>query len=99
MLGHSQNESETFCRSRAKGLGRGRPGSIMLSFWVSSTPDFRSAGAAQAAAPTQFCQYLGIVGSILSDQASTPPVRFFTFWKPAWRRKSTALALRTPERQ
>jgi hypothetical protein len=44
-------------------------------------------------------QYFGMEGSTWSAQASTPPVRFFTFWKPAWRKNSTALALRAPERQ
>ena len=40
-------------------------------------------------------EYFGIFGSILSAHALIPPVRFFTLVKPAWRRKSTALALRT----
>src|SRR5438105_10115270 len=44
----------------------------------------------------QVAQYLGTLGSTLSDQAVMPPARFHTFLNPAWRRNSTALALRPP---
>src|SRR5213080_3501288 len=44
-------------------------------------------------------QYFGIFGSTRSAQARIPPARLWTFLNPAWRRKFTALALRTPERQ
>src|SRR5215831_260706 len=41
-------------------------------------------------------QYFGMVRSIRSAQAVIPPVRFFTFVKPACRRNCTAFALRPP---
>src|SRR5205814_8817805 len=44
-------------------------------------------------------QYFGTEGSTWSDQARMPPFKLWILRKPDFIRKSTALALRAPERQ
>src|SRR5204863_8417409 len=58
-----------------------------------------AAGALRRRLNDRRSQYFGILVSTLSAHARIPPARFFTLRNPAWRRKSTALPLRTPERQ